>query len=525
MKKSFIICVALFLSVGSALAEEPVDLDMVTKIRDEGFNRSEVMESLRVLTDEIGPRMTASPGMRAASKWTVEQLEEWGLEDVHLESFEFGRGWSAVRSEIHMTSPRQTQLYGLPVGWHPSTGGVLEGEVIFASIKSKKDFKKWEGKLKDKIVLVDNVGTQREPDNEVFIRYSDEELDDLVAMEKPRTRSQDGGWSESMNFLHERSTFLTKEGALALVYKSWGMGMMLEVDGYQYHVGKTPGIPAVVLVSEHYARLKRLADNGHAVRMSVDVEVNYYDDDTKGYSTIAEIRGKGSRPEIVMAGAHIDSHSAGDGAADNAAGVAVVMEAIRILKALDVKPKRTIRIGLWSGEENEYWGSGTYVSTHFANFPRKTDEKYDIIGPYVGYDLSKAMNKERDYEKLSAYFNLDNGSGKIRGVYAEGNAAARPIFEAWLKPFHDLDATHVSLKITGGTDHESFQQVGLPGYQFIQDPLDYDTRLHHTQIDLYDHVYENDLKQASVVMASFLYHAAMRDERMPRKAEPVPQAK
>ncbi len=525
LKMSLVVCAGLFLSAASVLVEEPVDLEMINKIRDEGFNRSEVMESLRVLADEIGPRPTASPGMRAASKWSVDKLKALGLKNVRLEGFHFGRGWSTSRSEIHMTSPRQAQLYGLPIAWYPGTDGVVEGEVIYAPITDIKDFEKWEGKLKDKIVLIDEVRPQREPGNEVFIRFSEQMLENEATFRIPMKPMDRAGWAKARQFEHQRSAFIAKEGVLVMVCQSERDAMVIEKAGYEYHVGMTPGIPAVSLAAEHYARLKRLADRDHLVRMSVDVEATFFDDDPQGYSTIAEIPGKGSNPEIIMIGAHIDSYATGDGAVDNGAGVAVVIEVMRILKALDVQPKRSIRIGLWSGEEQEYNGSGLYVRKNFGSFPRKSDEIYNIIGDYEAYDLSKSFVKERDYDKLSVYFNLDNGSGKIRGIYAEGNAAARPIFEAWLKPFHDLGATHVTLNKTTGTDHEPFQQLGLPGYQFIQDPLDYDTRLHHSQLDLYDHVYEEDLKQASVIMASFVYHAAMRDERMPRKPEPVPLVK
>ena len=522
MKSSITFCVVSLLAVSSAWAQEPVNLDMVNKIRDEGFNRSEVMESLSVLADEIGPRLTASPGMRAASKWTFEQLEAWGMDNVYLESFEFGRGWSAVRSEIHMTSPRQSQLYGLPIEWHPGTGGVREGEIIYAPISSADDFAEWEGKLRGKMVLIDEVGPPREAVTREVTAYDDATLDERASFNVPVGERPPGDeWVKDMNYRHELSAFLAKEGALVMVRMSSGDAMVIQMTGYQYHVGKTPGIPGVVLAGEHYKRLKRLADRDHAVRISVDVEATFHDDDSKGYSTIAEIAGTGRNPEIVMAGAHIDSHAPGDGAADNAAGVAVVMEAMRILKALDIQPKRTIRIGLWSGEESEYWGSVEHVRRHFGGYPRKTDEMYQYVGDYEAADRSKPFVKARDYDKFSVYFNLDNGAGKIRGIYTEGNAAARPIFESWLVPFHDLDATHVTLNHTGSTDHEPFQLIGLPGYQFIQDRNSSAGR-GHNQIDLYDEIYEKDLKQSSVIMASFLYHAAMRDERMPRKPEPVP---
>jgi carboxypeptidase Q len=524
LKMPLAVCTALFLSTGLALAEEPVDLDMVNKIRDEGFNRSEVMESLRVLTDEIGPRLTASPGMRAASKWTVEQLKAWGIEDVYLEDFEFGRGWSTTRSEIHMTSPRQTQLYGLPIAWHPGTGGVLEGEIIYAPISSEDDFEDWKGKLQGKMVLIDAVGPPREAVSRDFTSLDDEMLDERASFNVPADeRPPRDEWTKDMAFRHELSAFLATEGALVMVRESGHDAMILQVTGYQYHVGMTPEIPAVVLAAEHYQRLKRLADNDHAVRLSVDVEAAFHDEDHKGYSTIAEIPGAGRNPEIVMAGAHIDSHTPGDGAADNASGVAVVMEALRILKALGVQPVRSIRIGLWSGEEEEYYGSGEHVRRNFGSYPRKSEDMYQYVGDFEAADLTKSFVKETDYDKFSVYFNLDNGSGKIRGIYTEGNAAARPIFEAWLEPFHDLNATHVTLNSTKSTDHESFQLIGLPGYQFIQDRNSSAGR-GHNQIDLYDEIYEKDLKQASVIMASFLYHAAMRDDRMPRKPEPVPLA-
>lgn len=522
MKYSASICVVAVLAITSVWAEEPVDLDMVNKIRDEGFHRSEVMASLRVLTDEIGPRLTASPGMRAASKWTVDTLQSWGLENVRLEGFDFGRGWSAIRSEIQMTSPRRTQLYGLPDQWYPGTGGVLEGEIVYAPISSAEDFAEWKGKLQGKMVLIDDVGEPQEPRSRNYTSYDDETLDERTVFNVPMDDRPSGeAWAEDMQYRHALSAFLAEEGALVMVRRSGGDAMVIQVTGYQYHVGMTPKIPAVVLAGAHYDRLIRLADEGHVVRLSVDVEANFHDEDHKGYSTIAEIPGAGRNPEIVMAGAHIDSHTPGDGAADNAAGVAVVMEAVRILKALGVQAKRTIRIGLWSGEEEEYYGSGEHVRRNFGHFPRKTDDMYQYVGDYEAADLTKPFVKARDYDKFSVYFNLDNGSGKIRGIYTEGNAAVRPIFESWLQPFHDLGATHVTLNRTRSTDHESFQLIGLPGYQFIQDRNSGNGR-GHNQIDLYDELYEKDLKQSSVILASFLYHAATRDERMPRKPEPVP---
>ena len=519
MKILFAACVVSIIAGTAVCAAEPVDLDMIEKIRDEGLNRSEVMESLRILTDEIGPRLTASPGMRAASKWSVEQLQEWGVQNVYLESFNFGRGWSTTRSEIHMTSPRQAQLNGFPVEWYPGTGGVLEGEIVHALISSTDDFADWEGKLQGKMVLIDEVQTPAGRKSTVHASYTREELDEIAKTNESEAKlSSYDEWAAGLEFSRQRNAFLSKEGALVSIRNNGRADMSINNSAYQYHAGMTPGIPSVVLATEHYERLFRLADNDHEVRLSVDVEATYYDEDHNGYSTIAEIPGEGSSPEVVMAGAHIDSHSSGDGAADNAAGVAVVMEAMRILKALDVQATRSIRIGLWSGEEQEYYGSGKHVRENYGHFPRKTDDMYEYVGDYIAADLSKPLVKARDYDRFSVYFNLDNGAGKIRGVYAQGNTEAIPIFESWLLPFQDIGATHVSLNYTGSTDHESFQLIGLPGYQFIQDRT-IGNGAAHTQLDMYDEIYADDLKQASVVLASFLYHAAMRNERMPRRKE------
>lgn len=529
IKNQTVTLIAMLAVFAPVLAQESVDYDMVNRIRHEGFNNSEALESLRVLTDEIGPRLTASPGMRAASQWTVEQLKDWGLENVRLEEFAFGRGWSPVRSEIHMTSPRRTQLYGLPIQWHPGTGGVLEAEIVYAPINCAEDyadceagFAEWAGQLAGKIVLIDDIGEPSQPAVATTDPLTPEELAEEFRFDIPVAEAAKGDdWTEFMNFRRALMSFLAAEGAAAMVMMSPHEEALIQMTGYQYHDGKTPEFPAVMLAKAHYQRLVRLADNEHNVSLSLDVEVTFHDDDHNGYNTIAEIPGEGRNPEIVMAGAHIDSHSPGDGASDNAFGVAVIMEAVRILKALEVEPKRTIRIGLWSGEESEYWGSAKHVRDNFGYIPRLEGEEADLFGDYEAADLGKPFVKGRDYDRFSAYFNLDNSAGKVRGIYTEGNAAVRPIFEAWLQPFHDLDATHVSANNTGGTDHESFQLIGLPGYQFIQDRSKGDAR-YHNQLDLFDPSYEADLKQASVIMASFLYHAAMRDDRMPRKPEPRP---
>lgn len=507
----------------SASASDDVDLDIITKIRDEGFNRSEVMETLRHLTDKIGPRLTGTPAMLEANHWTKDKLTEWGLENAHLDGFDFGPGWTMERVEVFMTSPRKTQLYAQPISWHPGTEGVLEGAVIHAPLRSKDDFKKWEGKLKGKIVMVDSVPGQKEPNTKFFRRSDADSLKEAKKFDVPKGEGNGiDGWVRYKSFFYDREQFLAKEGALAMVRRSPRKAMLIEASAYQHLEGQNAVIPAVSLAWEHYARAVRLLDSGEEVKLSIDVDATFHTDDMKSYSTLAEIPGKGRRPEMVMAGAHLDSWFVGDGAVDNGAGVAVVMEAVRILKAIGVKPKRTIRVGLWGGEEQGYYGSQQYVMDHLVSRPENTDESLKFMEPYAKHYNQFPVTYKPEFDRFSAYFNLDNGSGKIRGVYAEGNSAAAAIFEDWLKPFHDLGAKTVTLNSTSGTDHEPFDDVGLPGFQFIQDPLDYGGRLHHSQLDTLDHAYEKDLKQAAVIMASFIYNAAMRDEKLPRK--PLPKA-
>lgn len=506
-------------------ADDEPDLEVINKIRDEGFNNSQVMETLGYLTDIIGPRLTGTPAMLEANNWTREQLNEWGLDNAHLEGFDFGPGWTMNSIQVHMTAPRKTQLYAYPISWHPGTNGVLEADVIYAPMRSKADFEKYKGKLKGKIVLVSKVRTQREPSNTVFTRRDDESLKKTSEYTVPKSNQAADlpGWVSFFNFGFELEQFLREEGAAAMVKRSPREAALIEASGYQHWDDETAEVPGISMAAEHYERMVRLISWGEDVKLSMDVDVTFHRDDLKSYSTLAEIKGKGRNPEVVMLGAHLDSWFVGDGAVDNGAGVAVTMEAVRILKAIGVEPKRTIRIGLWGGEEQGYFGSQQYVMDHLVIRPLNDDPELKYLGPYEKHYGQFPLTKLKGYDKFSTYFNLDNGSGKIRGIYAEGNAAAAEVFKKWFKPFYDLGAKTVTLNSTGGTDHEPFDDVGLPGFQFIQDPLDYGARLHHSQIDTLDHAYAKDLKQAAVIMASFVYNAAMRDERFPRKPEPKPE--
>jgi Zn-dependent M28 family amino/carboxypeptidase len=314
--------------------------------------------------------------------------------------------------------------------------------------------------------------------------------------------------------------FMEKEKVVATLEPSGLTNGIIRVSsGGSYTPGESVGVPALVMAAEHYNEVMRLVQDGEKVQIEVDVAARYHDDDPQAYNTVAEIQGTDKKDEIVMAGAHLDSWHAGTGATDNGAGCVVVMEAARILKALGVKPRRTIRFALWTGEEEGLIGSRMYVKQHFATRPENKDPKQKDLPEFFRTETWPIQVKP-EHAKLAAYFNLDNGTGKVRGIYAEENAAVRPIFEAWIAPLADLGVTALTPQPTGGTDHISFDRVGLPGFQFIQDPMDYESRTHHTNLDTYDHLHRDDLMQASVVMASFLYNAAMRPEPLPRKPMP-----
>lgn len=517
------LAVGLVLTTALAVAGEPVDLDAVTRIREEGFRRSQVMETLRVLTDEIGPRLTGSPQMKEANEWTRDKLAEWGLENAALESYEFGRGWSFSRVSVHMTAPRAMPLIALPKAWTPGTKKTVRGPVMRVDLDSEQDLEKHAGKLKGKILLLDDAADVSDGDSPELQRYDDVDLERIESFRIPGDRRRGGRsrWLKRWEFAKKRNAFLVEEKVLATIDASSRDGGKVRLgSGGSYTPGESAGVPALTMTIEHYNQLIRLLDHDHEVELEIEVDATFHDDDTLAYNTVAELPGTDLADEVVMVGAHLDSWHPGTGAADNASGCAVAMEALRILKAAGLKPRRTIRVGLWSGEEQGLLGSRQYVKRHFATRPEPEDEEQRAL-PERMRERTWPIQPLAGHETFSAYFNLDNGSGKIRGIYAEENAAARPIFESWLEPLHDLGADTVTLRRTGGTDHTAFNDVGLPGFQFIQDRLDYFSRAHHTNMDLYDRLQPDDMKQASVVMAVFLYHAAQRDELFPRR--PMPQ--
>lgn len=511
------------LATGPAAAQE-VDRVAINGIIDQGLNHSEVMQTAAYLTDRIGGRMTNSPQMREAEAWTQQQFRDWGLSNVRAEGFEFGRGWSIVRASARMTEPRPIDLRAIPVAWTPSTNGVISGGVVVAPITSVGQFEQWRGKLRGKIVMVTRPDTASEPTEPAFRRWTDEELQDRAGYALPQhdpDAVERGLQSGRADFALRLDAFLAEEGALAWVRMSARDGGLLHGTGYTYQVGATPTVPGMELAAEDYRRLARLALTDTPPTLELMSEVRFHDDDVNAYNILADIPGTSRSGEYVMAGAHLDSWVASDGAVDNAAGSAVIMEAARILKALGVRPKRTIRFALWSGEEQGILGSLAYVDRHLATRAPLGDPQLDARPNNQTWRARWPIQPREGYSDLVAYFNLDNGSGKIRGINAEGNVAAVPVFEQWLEPFASMGASTVSLRNSGGTDHVYMQTVGVPGYQFIQDPLDYGSRLHHTSIDSYDHLRPDDLRQAAVILASFLLNAANSDEPLPRMPLPT----
>jgi hypothetical protein len=491
----------------------------VNRIADVGFNHSEVAAMAEYLADQIGGRMTNSPAMRRAERWTVERFNSWGLKNVRTEGFDFGRGWWIETAHIRMLAPRPLELKGIPVAWTPPTEGVLSASIIVAPMSSEKDFADWHGKLTGRIVLATWPAPEKDDTDPVFQRYSDAEIVKLDKFQQPVVDPEARRKRiERFRYSAQLDEFLAKEGALALVTMSRSEGRLVHGEGYSYRVGHTPKLPAVELAAEDYRKLARLAKIGD-VRLEIDNRVHFEDADHKAYNVLADIPGSDPKAGYVMAGAHLDSWVAGDGAADNGAGSVMVMEAARILAQVGVKPRRTIRFALWAGEEQGLLGSAAYVEKHLAVRPAPTDPALKDLSPSFTQD-SYPVQTLPGFGELTAYFNIDNGSGKIRGIYTEGNLNVVPIFREWLAPFAGMGANAVVAEPTGSTDHVFLSRLGLPAFQFIQDPLDYATRVHHTDLDTYDHLRIEDMKQGAVILASVLVAAADADKALPRK--PVP---
>jgi carboxypeptidase Q len=538
-------------------APTPDPNDPIQRIKDEGMNRSLVMQTLSYLSDVIGPRLTASPGMKRANEWTRDQLTKWGLQNARLESFgPFGRGWELKRFSAQVIEPLAIPLIAYPKAWSPGFASPITADVVYFDARNDADLEKFKGKLNGKIVLTAPMREVPAHFQAQGTRLTEKELLALADAPEPRPGGGRGNFGNNPSFRAaaefsaNKLRFFQAEGAALLIDPSRGDGGTIFVQsasvpqpvrdpnapptrGLSAYDRSGPKVtPQMVLAIEHYNRLVRMLQAGALVKMTVDLSVAWQETDLMGYNTIAEIPGTDLKDEVVMLGGHMDSWHSGTGATDNAAGVSVAMEAVRIIHALGLKPRRTIRVALWSGEEQGLLGSRAYVAQHFGSMQNpatsaapatggaSTNGNGNGNGNGAAPQTGPVLVKKADYEKFSAYFNLDNGTGKIRGVYLQGNEAVRPIFRQWLAPFRDMGATTLSISNTGGTDHLAFDAIGLPGFQFIQDEIEYDTRTHHSNQDVFDRVQADDMKQAATIIAAFVYQTAMRDQKLPRKPEP-----
>jgi hypothetical protein len=509
-----LLALALAAPLAGQAGPDRVDHDAIYKIKEEGFQRSDVMEIAGVLTDVHGPRLTNSPNFAQAAAWAMKKMTDWGLVNVKLEPWgTFGPGWSNQLTSIRAVSPQAYPIIGYSKAWSAGTPGAIAGEAVLMKMDPRATdlsyLEPYRGKLRGRIVLLGEPRELKTIDEAPSKRYSAEQLSELTRETAHRARA---GYRpptrEARELIRKRLQFLREEGALATVDAGWyGDGGTVFVGGVTPRDPKDPAyvaIPQLTIAAEHYGRMARTLARGIPVRLEIEVANTFHDTDATGYNVVGEIPGTDKADEVVMIGAHFDSWHTGTGATDNAAGSAVMLEAMRIIKAAGLRPRRTIRIALWSGEEQGLLGSRAYVKQHFGD--------------------PETMALKPEHGRFAAYFNVDNGTGAIRGVYLQGNEAVGSVFRTWMEPFRSLGMDTLSIRDTGGTDHLAFDGVGLPGFQFIQDPVEYDSRTHHSNMDVYERMQAPDMKQNAVIVAAFAYHAAMRDETLPRKPLPKPRA-
>ena len=512
------VALATLAAPSAAQDTEKLDLQAIARIRDEGFNRSKVMDISSWLTDVYGPRLTGSPNIKKAGDWAVQQMKSWGIANAALESWgPFGRGWASERFTAQVIEPNPFPIIAYPGAWSEGTNGPKVGGVLFVQIDSEVDLAKYKGKLRGNWIM-----RARPPEVQPHFRADASRRTDsaLVAMEaaQPQQAGPPGAGRGNggrggpaagqgrQEFQRRVTQFFIDEGALGILTTGARNddGTVFVGSSGDRAANAPKGLPSIALAAEHYGRIFRTIEKGIPVKLEINAQNRFYSDDLNSFNVVGEIPGADPRlkDELVMLGAHFDSWQAGTGATDNAAGSAVMLEALRILKTLNLPMKRTVRIGLWTGEEQGLLGSRAYVRQHF------------------GFVDSTGQHLTPDNAKVAGYFNVDNGTGAIRGVYLQENAAVGPIFRQWLAPFKDLGASTITIRNTGGTDHQSFDAAGIPGFQFIQDDIDYNSRTHHSNMDLYERLQPHDMMQNAVIVAAFVYNAANRDEKLPRKPLP-----
>jgi hypothetical protein len=525
--------------VAVPLAQAPVErLDHATiaQIRDEGLSRSQVMDHIGWLADVYGPRLTGSPGIEQAAGWTLKKFEEWGLANPHRETFQFGRGWSLRRFHATMLEPQVQPLIGFPGAWTPSTNGTVTAEVVRVQIDSEDDFARYKGKLAGKIVLLQAAREVRMLEGLIVSRMDEAAMAEAATTPIPAARGGRGRGAAAgqpagrggrgQSVAARIQPFLKAEGVVAtfnrgsdsltssigsnlsMQHQRADGGTVFPSGGGSRTSDPSTILPTVTLAVEHYNRMIRVLDKGVPVKVELNLETTFHEETTpSGFNLVAELPGSDPvlKDEVVLLGAHFDSVAAATGATDNATGSAAMMEAMRILKAIGVKPRRTIRLALWGAEEQGLLGSRAYAREHFGD--------------------PATMQLKPAHEKISVYFNSDNGTGRIRGVWLQGNLAVRPIFEQWIAPLKDLGVDALAPRSVSSTDHVAFDSLGIPAFQFMVDRLEYNSRTHHSNMDTVDRVQRDDMVQHATVIAVFAYNAAMRDEKLPRKALPRPSGR
>lgn len=517
-------------------AKENIDYTMYARIRDEELKHSHIMEYASAMMDGIGPRLTGSPNAKHANEWTRDQFAAMGCSNAHLEDWgEFGMGWQQMNTWVRMVSPDPAVFIAQAAPWSPSTNGAVSGAALWMEVKKDEDLDQYKGKLAGKIVFLGDMREVKPVDKPLFERLDDKDLAKIV--EYPLAPDREKFIKEYMDrrrLLEKTATFLAAEHAAGVVLpsrdgkNSGGSGGTIFDDGsfswLSYQREHASPLPVVVMAIENYGRVYRLVKANVPVTIEMNVDTKFLGDHEHGFDTIAEIPGTDPKlkDEVVMVGGHLDSWASGTGATDNGAGSIVAMEVMRILNTLQVKPRRTIRVALWTGEEEGLFGSRGYVKQHFGSFPRSTDADQMKLPEWMRKP-GGPLELKPEQQKVSGYFNIDNGSGKVRGIYLQENAAIEPIFEQWIEPLKDIGVSTITMKNTGGTDHLSFDAVGIPGFQFIQEELDYSSRTHHSNMDVYERLQPGDLAQAATVEAIFVYNAAMRDQMLPRKPLPHPE--
>jgi carboxypeptidase Q len=500
-----------------------VDTATIAKIRGEAMTQSQAMDTHWWLSEGFGPRATGTPGYQAAAEWAMKKFNEWGLKNVHIERFPFGQGWSIDRFSVHLLTPQPAPLVGMPRWYSPSTKGTVTADVVHVKASTEAELAKYKGQLAGKIVILQAARPVRMLEDRVVLRMNDADWKEAMTLPAPRPAPASPASPASPALTPQQfgqlvQRFLVAEGAAVVLDRgsdadlsaggsdlSW---QTQRVDGGTIFPGnggsrdpKAPQqVPSATLAVEHYNRLVRLLEHGQPVRMEVNIQTKFHPEtnpEGNAFNIIAEIPGGDLASEVVIMGAHFDTYPYATGATDNTTGSAAMIEAVRVIQKLGLKPRRTIRLALWAAEEQGLLGSREYVARHYFD--------------------SKTKTPKPEHQNVQAYFNLDNGTGRILGIWGQNNTGAMKNFEQWGQALKDLGWKNVSPRSVSQTDHGSFDEAGIPGFQFIQERLEYNSRTHHSNMDTFDHVQKDDVIQQGAVAAVFAWNAANAPERLPRK--------